>query len=276
MTLSERNTFFKTGIVLCSICALFVLAASFLVIPVFSEIMEEYTRRPVNFFQVLAGFLKNDFYAVFVSLAASVLYSLISIIFIHFFFERTSVPEILYIAFYTVSFAFEAIRLILPLHHFYNFSQFYVSIAFKSLLFIRFFGVFSLFTAGLCAAGLEIQKTRNVIFIIVIASLVITLSVPIDASNWDTSINIVNSYTSMFALIGLAVSVITMISFFIAANIRDSREYINVAVGAILVLTGRSFLLNIDNWLGTIPGILLLSFGTGFLCSKLHKIHLWL
>jgi hypothetical protein len=276
MTLSERNTFFKTGIVICSICALFVLAASFLIIPVFSEIMKEYTRRPANFFQVLAGFMGNDFYAVFVSLSASVLYSLISIIFIHFFFERTSVPEILYIAFYTISFAFEAIRLILPLHHFYIFSLFYVSIAFKSLLFIRFFGVFSLFTAGLLAAGLEVQKTRNVIFIIVIAALVITLSVPIDASNWDTSINIVNSYTSMFALIGLAVSVITMISFLIAANIRDSKEYINVAVGVILVLTGRSFLLNIDNWIGTIPGILLLSVGTGFLCSKLHKIHLWL
>jgi hypothetical protein len=276
MTLSERNTFFKAGIFFCSISVLFVLAASFLIIPVFNGIMEGYSSRPVNIFQFLTSFLKNDYYAVYISLAAAVLYSLISIIFIHYFFERTSVPEILYIALFTVSFALEAVRLILPLHHIYNFSLFYVSIALKSLFFARFFGVFSLFTAGLCAAGLEVQKTRNVIFVIIITSLVITLGVPIDASNWDTSLNIINSYTPMFTLIGLAVSVITMISFIIAANIHDSREYINAAIGVLLVMTGRSFLLNIDNWISPVLGILLLSIGTGFLCSKLHKIHLWL
>jgi hypothetical protein len=276
MTLSERNTFFKAGIVYCSICTLFVLTASFLIIPVYSEIMERYTRRPDNILQILTDFLDNDYYAVYVSLAASVLYSLISIIFIHYFFERTSAPEILYIAIFTISLAFEVIRLILPLHHLYNFSLFYVSIASRILLFARFFGIFSLFTAGLCAAGLEVQKTRNVILLMIIAALVITFGIPIDTSNWDTSLNIVNSYTFMFTLIGLAISVITMISFFIATNIRNSKEYINVAIGVLLVLTGRSFLLNIDNWFGPILGISLLSIGTGFLCSKLHKIHLWL
>ncbi len=277
MTLSERNTFFKVGIVFCLICTLFVTVASFLIIPVYSNIMEEYTRRPVNVFQVLTGFfMKNDYYAVYVSLAASVLYSLIGIIFIHFFFERTSAPEILYIAIFTISLAFEAIRLILPLYCIYIFSLFYINIAIKVLLFARFFSVFSLFAAGLYAAGLEMQKTRNVIFVMIIAALVITLRVPIDGSNWDTSLNIVNNYTSMFVLVELAAFITTMISFFIAANIRDSKEYFNVAIGVMLVLAGRGFLINVDNWIGFVPGILLLSIGTGFLCSKLHKIHLWL
>jgi len=277
MTLSERNTIFKIGIVFCSICALFVIAASLLIFPVYSKIMEEYIRRPANIFQFLTGiFMKNDYYAVFVSLAASVLYSLIGIISIYFFFERTSAPEILYIAMFTISFAFEAIRLILPLNHIYIFSLFYVSLASKFLLFIRSFSVFSLFAAGLCAAGLEIQKTRNVIFVIIIAAAVITLGVPIDGSNWDTSMNIVNSYASTFAFVELLAFITTMISFFIAAKIRDSREYVNVAIGAMLALIGRAFLLDVDNWLGPIPGIILLSIGTTFLCSKLHKIHLWL
>jgi hypothetical protein len=277
MTLSERNTFFKIGIAFCSICALFVAAASFLIIPVYSEIMGEYTRRPVNFFQLLTGFfMENNYYAVYVSLAASVLYSLISILFIHSFFERTSAPEILYIAIFTLSFALETVRFILPLHHIFYFSLFYVSLASKILLFTRFFSIFSLFAAGLCAAGLEVQKTRNVIFVIIIAAMVITLGVPIDGSNWDTSLNIVNSYISMFTLVEIAAFITTMISFFIAAKIRDSREYVNVAIGIMLALAGRGFLINVDNWIGPVPGILLLSAGTGLICSKLHKIHLWL
>jgi len=277
MTLSERNNFFKIGIVLCSICTLFVAAASFMIIPVFSKIMGEYTRRPGNIFQLLTGFfIGSSYYAVYISLAASVLYSLISIIFIYFFFERTSSPEILYIAIFTISFALEAIRFILPLQHIFYFSLFYVGLATRILLFARFFSIFSLFTAGLSAAGLEIQRTRNVIFVLIITSMVITISVPIDSSNWDTSLNIVNSYNTMFTLVSAAVFITTMISFFIAAKIRDTREYSSIAVGVMLALAGRGFVVNVDNWTSLIPGIILLSFGTVILCSKLHKIHLWL
>jgi hypothetical protein len=277
MTLSERNTFFKIGIIFCSICALFVVAASFLIIPIFSELMEGNTRRPGNVFQFLTGFfLGSDNYAVYSSLAASVLFSLVSIIFIHVYFERTSSPEILYIAIFTISFALEVVRLILPLQHIFNFSLFYVSLAAKFLLFARFFSIFSLFAAGLCAAGLEVQKTRNVIFAMIIASLVITLGIPIDSSNWDTSFNIINSYVSMFSVVEAVAFITTIISFFIAAKIRDSREYVNIAIGVMLALAGRGFIINVDNWTSLVPGIVLLSIGTGILCSKLHKIHLWL
>jgi len=277
MTLSERNNFFKMGILLCSICTLFVTVASFFIIPVYSQIMAEYTRRPGNIFQLVTGFfMGNNNYAVYFSLAAAVIYSLISIIVIHFFFERTSSPEILYIAVFTVSFAAEAVRFILPLQYIFNFSVFYVVLAAKILLFVRFFGIFSLFTAGLCAAGLEVQKTRNVIFLIIVAALVITLGVPIDGSNWDTSLNIINSYNSMFSLVSAAVFITTFISFFIAAKIRDSREYVYIAIGAALALVGRGFVINVDNWTSLVPGIILLSIGTVILCSKLHKIHLWL
>jgi len=277
MTLSERNNFFKMGIILCSICTLFVTVASFFIIPVYSQIMAEYTHRPGNIFQLVTGFfMENNNYAVFFSLAAAVIYSLISILVIHFFFERTSSPEILYIAVFTVSFAVEAVRFILPLQYIFNFSVFYVVLAAKILLFVRFFGIFSLFTAGLCAAGLEVQKTRNVIFLMIVASLVITLGVPIDGSNWDTSLNIINSYNSMFSLVSAAVFITTFISFFIAAKIRDSREYVYIAIGSALALAGRGFVINVDNWTSFIPGIILLSIGTVILCSKLHKIHLWL
>jgi len=277
MTLSERNTFFKMGILLCSICTLFIIVSSFFIISVYSQIMAEYTRRPGNVFQLITGFfLGNNNYAVYFSLAAAVIYSLISIIVIHFFFERTSSPEILYIAVFTISFALEVFRLILPLQYIFNFSVFYVVLAAKILLFVRFFGIFSLFTAGLCAAGLEVQKTRNVIFLMIVAALVITLGVPIDGSNWDTSLNIINSYNSMFSLVSAAAFITTVISFFIAAKIRDSREYIYIAIGAGLALAGRGFLINVDNWTSLVPGIILLSIGTAILCSKLHKIHLWL
>ncbi|MCL2442778.1 MAG: hypothetical protein FWD13_04850 [Treponema sp.] len=331
MTLSERNTFFKAGIVFCAVCTLFVIVASFFSIPQYrikdsglspgaeqslffdGQVLDQpdyipyqdadsnlyqisdhvlyqadtndrtnyslhnNTRRPVSFIQAFTGlFLGNNFFAVHTAIILSVLFSLVGMWLIHSFFERTSAPEILYIAIFTMSFAFEAIRLILPLHLNLNFPSVYVRFASRVLLFSRFFCIFSLFTASICAAGLEVQKTRNVIFIMVIASLVITLGVPIDVLNWDTSLNMVSGFPSMFRMIELAAFFTTIISFFIAANIRGTKEYTFVAIGIILALVGRNILLNTDNWLGPVPGILMLSFGTWFLCSKLHKIHLWL
>ena len=269
MTLSERNTFFKAGIVFCAVCALLILAASFLTIPVYPE-MEENTRRPE------IAFLTSSYYAVHVSLILAVLFSLIGLLLIHHFFERTSAPEILYIAIFTISFSFEATRLILPLSLVFNFPSLYIRAASQILLFARFFGLFSLFAASLCAAGLEVQKTRNILFIIVIATLIITMRVPIDVLNWDTSLNMVTGYASLFRMIGTVAFLTTMISFLIAAKIRGSKEYIYVAIGTMAAIAGRSILLGADNWISPIPGILLLAFGTWFLCSKLHKIHLWL
>ena len=277
MTLSERNTFFKAGIVFCSVFTLLMLGASVFTVPLYRgtdygmpSIMEENTLRP-GF-----AFLSSSYFAVHASLAASVLFSLIGIILVHYFFERTSTPEILYIVIFIISFAFEAIRLFLPLHFILNFSLFYVQTAWRFLLFARVFGIFSLFAAGLCAAGLDVQKTRNVIFIIFIAAIVTTMGVPVDVLNWDTSFNLNNGYSSIFRIIGAVVFVTTMINFLIAAKIRGSREYGYVAAGVALAFAGRSVLLGTDNWIGPVFGVLLLSFGTWFLCSKLHKIHLWL
>jgi len=276
MTLSERNLFFKIGIVFCALIVLLTLAASFLTVPVYSA-MEENSRRSTDFFQFFINrFLRSDYYAVHASLAAAVLFSFIGMLLIHFFFERTTAPEILYIAFFTISFSFEAIRLILPLYLIYNFPSLYLLIAARTLLFARYFGIFSLFTASVFAAGFETQRTRNVILVLFVAVLFVTLGVPIDTQSWDTAFNLINGYTSMFKLIEVTAFLATLISFFVAAYIRSSKDYVYVGIGVILALVGKGILFGTDNWAGPVPGILLLSFGTGFLCSKLHKLHLWL
>ena len=276
MTLSERNVFFKAGIVFCFIVTLLAIAASFLTIPVYQG-MEENDRRPFYLFQVISGlFLDNDYFAVHVSLMMAVLFSFAGMLFIHYFFERTSAPEILYISLFTISFSFEIIRLILPLHLINTLPLLYLLGASKILLIARYFGLFSLFVAGVCAAGLDVQKTRNIILILVIAVLLITFNVPIDTQIWDTGFNMITGYPSLFKMIEVIVFFITIITFFVAVKIRDSREYINVGIGAALALMGRNILIGTDNWAGAVPGIVLLSFGTWFLCTKLHKIHLWL
>jgi hypothetical protein len=276
MTLSERNVFFKAGIAFCLITVILAIVLSFLTFPVYSG-MEDNSRHPLYLFQVISGFfLENNYFAVHASIAMAVLFSLAGMLFIHYFFERTSAPEILYISLFTVSLSFEVIRLILPLYLINNFPMFYLLGASRILLFARYFGIFSLFVASVCAAGLEVQKTRNIILILIIAVLLIIIGVPIDTQIWDTGFNMITGYSFMFKMIEVVVFIITTFTFIVAVKVRDSKEYAHVAIGAAFALIGRNILIGTDNWAGPVLGIILLSFGTWYICSKLHKIHLWL
>jgi hypothetical protein len=276
MTLTDRNAFFKVGIVISAICTILVIISCFFLLPAYS-MMEENDHRPPEFFQVFVSrFLNVNYFAVHTSLVTAVLFSFIMLILIHYFFEQTQVPEIIYIAFFTFSFSFEIFRLIVPLHFIRHIPSLYLLIASRILLFSRYFGIFSLFSASVCAAGFNADKSRNIIMIIIIAALIITLGVPIDTQIWDTSLNMVNGFTSMFRLIEAVMLITTVVSFFIAVNVRGSKEYAFIALGALLALVGRNILLGTDNWASPGPGILLLSVGIWFICAKLHKINLWL
>ena len=277
MTLTGRNTCFKTGIVLAALCAFLVLTFSFELIPAYSSMDAEILRRPDGLFQVFVSqFLKTSLYAVHTALAAAVLYSLVAIIMIYYSFEQTQAPEILFIAFFSVSLSFEAARLILPLYLIHDVSPFYLRMLSRTLLFGRFFGIFSLFAASIYASGLDVQKTRTTIMVIIIAVLIITLGIPVDVQTWDSSLNLVTGFTPFFRFIEAVVILFTVISFFIGGNTRGSKEYTVISIGALLALTGRNILIGADTWVSLSPGILLLSAGTWFMCTRLHRIYLWL
>jgi hypothetical protein len=277
MTLSGRNTLFKAGIVLAALCTMLVIFGSFAAFPAYPFLSEETTRRPEG---VLAGFISRflniNLYAAHASVAGSVLYALIALILIYYFFETTQSPEILFIAFFVVSFSLEAMRLILPLGKVYDIPSLYLLMASRILLFSRYFGIFSLFTASVYAVGLDVQKQRNVLLVITVATLTIALGVPIDVQTWDSSLNMINGYISLFRLIETAVVLITVVSFLVAAYSRGSKEYITISVGTLLAFLGRNLLLSADTWISPVSGILFLSFGIWFICTRLHKIYLWL
>ena len=270
MTLSERNVFFRVAIAFCTLSTLLTLAISYLVVPAYKTIGEN-TRRPIDIVQFFFGrLLKPDYYAVHASMVILVIFSLVVLFLILSFFEQTSTPEILYISLFIFSFSFEIIRLIMPLHLIYTIPSFYIIVSLRVLLFARYFGIFSIVAAGLCAAGFEVQLTRNMLMIIIAATLIIITSVPIDTQSWDTSLNIIYGFSSFFRVIETAAFLAAVISFFIASNVRGSVVYIYIGIGIMFAFIGRYFLLYFDNWAGPIPGIIMLSFGTWSACSKLR------
>jgi len=277
MTLSDRNNIFRAGIALSFLCLLLCITASIKAIPVYPLMEKEITLRSEGILQIFAGNLFNvRLLSVHCSIIVLVLYSSLTIILNYYFFEKTKSPEILFVVFFAASFSLEALRLILPLGLVYDFPSLYLLVASRVILFGRLFGIFSLFTASIYGAGYEMQRQRYVIVIITVISLLIAMGIPIDTQTWDSGLNMVTGYTTMFRLIDIGTFLITAISFFIAAWSRGSRGYVFIGLGSVLVFLGRNILLNADTWASLPAGLPLLAVGTWLICTNIHKIYLWL
>jgi hypothetical protein len=275
MTLQDRNVIFKAGIVFALALFILTVAGSIAAFPAFPDL--ESVRRSTGIVQAIAGrFLDPSPYVPVVSMLAAALYASITIILIYYFFEKTQCPEILFVAFFVLSFSFEGMRIMTPLRLVREIPALYLAMAGRFMLFGRYFGIFSLFAASVCAAGLEIQKQQNIVGVIVMVTLIIALRVPIDTLSWDSSFSMINGYRSMFMMIDMGVLFITIASFFISAYSRGSREYVFIGAGSFMMLAGRNILLGADTWLSPLPGALLLALGTWLVCTCLHKVYLWL
>ena len=277
VTLSDRNILFKAEILIAALFFIFLVAVSIVIIPAHPVAAAESIRRAAGLIQNIIGhFLEPNAYAPLASIAALVLHAFVTLILIYYFFEKTPSPEILFFTLFALSLSLEGMRLMVPLHKLHQIPALYLLMAARALLFGRFFGIFSLFAASIYAAGLEMQKQQNIIMIIALITLVITLGVPIDVLSWDTSYCMLNGYTSLFRMVEAGVLLITMLSFLISAYSRGSQEYILIGVGSFLVFLGRNLLITADTWVTPLPGFLALAAGTWFICTRLHKVYLWL
>jgi hypothetical protein len=277
MTLSNRNFFFKAGIVISSVTLIGIAAVSTVLLPLYLEMIPLAARRPHGIIQILISrLLSPDPYVPFVTMITAVVYSLITLILIYYFFEKTQAPEILFIAFFTLSLAFESARIIVPLRSAWELPGVYLIAAYRVLIFGRYFGLFSLFVAGVCASGLEIREPGNVILLILGAALIVALGMPIDGLSWDSTLCLISGYASMFKLVEIGVILITTVSFLVSAYIRGAREYVFIGIGAFLVSIGRNLLLAADTWATPLPGLAILMVGTWFICNQLHRVYLWL
>jgi predicted membrane protein len=80
----------------------------------------------------------------------------------------------------------------------------------------------------------------------------------------------------MFYILEIGIMVITMVTFFLSAYTKDSKNYVYIGVGSFLMLAGRNILINSDNLITLIPGATILVIGTLMVCARLHREYLWL
>ena len=277
MTLTVRNNFFKGGMAIAALSLGFVVLGGYLT---FSALPQAAASAAYRSGGVILALFTNHIaasdYAPYIAILGAVIYSLTSIILILYKYEKTQSPEIIFIGFFVISLSFEFAKLIVPLRELYFLPSIYTIFASRVLLFGRYFGLFSLFAAGVYAAGLDMQKQQNACFLLILAALIIAVNVPVNILVWDTSFEIKNGYGPMLATVETCVFVVTIVTFLISAYTRGSVVFVNIGAGIFVAYAGRNILLASDNWYTLITGLLALTVGTWYTCIRLHREYLWL
>jgi hypothetical protein len=190
-------------------------------------------------------------------------------------FEKTQSVEVHFLIFFVFSLVFEAARLGIPARIAFNLPGILLSFVARTLIFFRYFGMFSLFTASLYSAGLKIDKEENVIFPLIIITLFLSMSLPINTFTFDTTLCLANGYPLVFRVMEYLVAGFSALSFVYGAWKASVKEYYLIAVGTLLAFIGRSILIDADFYLMAATGFILLSGGTWLICYHLRKLYLW-
>jgi hypothetical protein len=274
MTLSRHIQLLKIWIAFSAFALAGVAAVSWKIMPYFPALIESAQNR--SLLPILSNFLPvQTTYTPFVTVVAAIIYALITLIMIFYMFEKTQSVEVHFLIFFVFSLVFEVLRLGIPVRLAFNISGILLALAARLLVFFRYFGIFSLFVASLYSAGLKIEKEENVLFPLVVITLFLSMSLPINTFTFDTTLCLANGYPIVFRVMEYLVAGLSGLSFFYGAWKTSAKEYCFIGIGALLAFTGRGILIDADFYAMAAVGLVLLSTGTWLICYHLRKLYLW-
>jgi len=277
MTLSTRNRLLFSGFLASMVALLMAIFASYQTFGSLSTIVTKASGRASSMFSLtLPNWIPASPYAAIGAVLLGVIFSLATVVILYYSFENTHAPEILFFAFFALSFLVESFRTLVPLSILNDWPPAVIVGTARAISFSRFFGLLSFFAASVYATGVDFQKHSRVLVIIFVTSLTIASGIPVDGLAWDTSFTPISGYKTMFDLVEFGIAVLSILGFLVAGRTRGTDQFPVAAIGGALVFIGRDILLHTDSWIGFPIGASLLAGGSWLITAKIHRYYLWL
>jgi len=267
MTLSLRNAILLLGagfnLVLFSA---FCLSLSLLVpLPArFPEIRE--------FFGALVSVYSADLIFLFFLQ----LVSLIASLFLYKRFRKTASPEIFFFILFLLSMGIEGGKIFPPVLRELQVPVYLYHLVIRLLYMARFFGIFSLFTAGLFANGMQYQKVSIAYGISLLTAFTLSSLLPVAEASLktDTGLDLVTIGDVRIVMITLRI--LSVINFIVAWIRNNSREFLWLGLGGSIVLFGYELALGSDIlWLRIVATAAII-IGIQLFSRRTHEIYLWI
>ncbi|WP_319559895.1 hypothetical protein [Marispirochaeta sp.] len=267
MTLSLRNAILLVGAGVNFILFVgFCLTLSILVpLPArFQEIRD--------FFIQLASVYNGDL----IFLLLFQLISLTASLFLFKRFRKTASPEIFFFILFLLSIGIEGARIFSPALKELQVPIYLYHLVIRLLYIARFFGLFSLFAAGLFANGMQYQKLSIAYGITLLTAFTLSSLLPVAEASLQMNTGIELLTIRDVTIVMLTIRILAIINFIVAWIRNNSRDFLWLGLGATMVLLGYEITLGSDNLWLRLPATAAMILGIVLFSRRTHEIYLWI
>ncbi|ORC34694.1 hypothetical protein B4O97_12180 [Marispirochaeta aestuarii] len=222
------------------------------------------------------GTLASVYNADLIFLFILQLTSLISSLVLYKRFRKTASPEIFFFILFLLSMGIEGARVFPPALRELQVPVYLYQLVIRLLYMARFFGIFSLFTAGLFANGMQYQKVSIAYGISLLTAFTLSSLLPVAEASLQTDTGLDLVTIGDVSIVMITLRILAVINFLVAWIRNNSRDFLWLGLGGSIVLFGYDLALGSEVlWLRIVAaaGIIV---GINLFSRRTHEIYLWI
>ncbi len=269
MTLSLRNAILISGAAINLVLLVLFAAGLYNTFSLF-----QFHQIPVNPGMLIQPALDNNGDILFMLLLQVL--SLITVLTMYVQFRKTASPEIFFFLIFILSLGMEGIRILPATAEVLSLPPFFTTFVVRSLYFSRFLGLFSIFTAGLFANGMQYQKLSIAFGIILLTAFTLASTMPVTESVLKSGAGIYMLNIFNIMLVMLTIQSLSVINFIIAWIRNNNRDYLWLALASLMLISGFELSLRGEGIWYRAAGFGLVCIGTVIFSHRTHEVYLWI
>jgi hypothetical protein len=204
------------------------------------------------------------------------LFSLLAVLILYGSFRKTASPEIFFFLLFLLTVGMDGLRALPPVLRFLRMPVYLDQLVIRFLYLARFFGVFSLFTAGLFANGMQYQKLSIAFGIGLLAAFTLASLLPVaDSALQEGGLPGYYHISDVMAVL-LSLRILSILNFTAAWVRNNNRDYLWLSFASLLVLLGNEVMVRGGNPVLRIAAGMALISGTVLFARRTHEIYLWI
>jgi len=277
MTLKTRKTILS--IMLAAAFAGTVLSAaalSFMILHPEGVFSDYHSGKTIIWWSVTRDFTSSDtFWAISLFFVMS-LYAFISELVYRKVFGKSPSAEMFFLRFFILTLPFQSVRILIPLvssNYFPLSWEIYVT---RIAWFARFAGLTALLNIGIFSSGdMPFQRSGAVLGIGLLASLGITVTMPLDITIPLGNLLIRSGAEYSLELVCLSIKILAVISLAGIGYQKKQKDYYFLSLYMLIITSGAEMIFFASMPL-VFPGTLLLVSGTVLFSSRIKKMYQWI
>ncbi len=262
MTIAVRNRIILSGAGIIAVCGgVFFVALALL-----------FRSAPVR---ALSFDSQESIAPLALSILSELIFSIATVLVLYFSFRRTASAEVFFFILFVISMSFDSLKMLHILFDVVMIPPYFGTLVTRAIYFGKSLGTLSLFACGVFSVSTSHERLELVLTSGLLLAFALSVGLPVDITTRQPHFVMTTGYEHELSIITYVLYGFALVSFLLAAYRTQSKDYLLVGLGVLMVMAGREILYYRTDGLSIIVAFVLLVAGAALFGERIHEVHLW-